>query len=80
MYLKAAGAEVISISWLKFINRDVAICEPNCRIRPWERNNLTAENINYIGTIGYAANLSPGSAPQELTEKIQHYDNWEWPD
>lgn len=80
MYLKAAGAKVINISWLKFINRDVAICEPTCKIRPWEHNTLSAENINYIGNIGYAANLAPGSAPKELAEKIQHYDNWEWPE
>lgn len=79
MYLKAAGAEVINISWLKFVNRDVAVCEPNCRIRPWEANILTSENINYIGRIGYAENLTHGGAPQELAEKIRQYDHWDWP-
>lgn len=79
MYLKAAGAKVINISWLKFINRDVAVCEPNCRIRPWDRNNLTHENINHVGNISYSANLARGGAPQILTEKIQQYDRWDWP-
>lgn len=79
MYLKAAGAKVINISWLKFINRDVAICEPTCRISPWEPNRLNSNNINYIGSISYADNLAPGSAPQELTLNIQKYENWQWP-
>ncbi|EOW6517479.1 hypothetical protein ACOZX1_002712 [Cronobacter dublinensis] len=79
MYLKAAGAEVINISWLKFINRDVAVYEPKCKIKPWERNNLTPENINRVGNIGYSANLARGDAPQILTEKIQQYDRWDWP-
>ena len=80
MYLKAAGANVINISWLKFINRDVAICEPTCRVRPWEANTLDADDINYVGTIGYAENVARGGAPQELSEKIHQYDDWDWPE
>ncbi|HDV8720325.1 TPA: hypothetical protein QIX62_004951, partial [Escherichia coli] len=79
MYLKAAGANVINISWLKTINRDVSICEPTRKIRPWEANTLDVDDINYVGTIGYAENVTHGSAPQVLSEKIQQYDNWDWP-
>ncbi|CDG95558.1 conserved hypothetical protein [Xenorhabdus bovienii str. puntauvense] len=81
MYLKAAGAQVINISWLKFINRDVAVRELNCRkkINPWKSNTLTLEDINDIGSIGYAENLAHDGTHQVLIEKIQQYDHWDWP-
>lgn len=80
MYLKAAGAEVISISWLKTINRDVTIFEPNKRLAPWKPNDFTADQVSAIGTIDYQENLTGSEAPQELTAKIQRYDNWNWPE
>lgn len=80
MYLNAAGAEVISISWLKTINRDVKVFEPNKRIAPWAPNTFSAEQVIPVGLIAYRENLSGSEAPQELTIKIQRYDNWSWPE
>ncbi len=34
-----------------------------------EANTLDADDINYVGTIGYAENVARGGAPQELSEK-----------
>lgn len=79
MYLKAAGANVINISWLKTINRDVKVCEPSIRINPWMPNHLNVGDVRQTGSIEYAVNLTRGSAPQELTEKISQYDTWDWP-
>ncbi|MEC5343177.1 hypothetical protein ABRZ24_11300 [Brenneria populi] len=80
MYLNAAGAEVVSISWLKTINRDVKVFEPNKRLTPWKPNTLSVEQVIPIGSISYRENLTGSEAPQELTTKIQRYDNWDWPD
>ncbi|TKI07545.1 hypothetical protein [Martelella alba] len=79
MYLNAAGAEVVSISWLKTINRDVTVFEPNKRLAPWKPNTFSVEQVTPIGSIGYRTNLSGSEAPQELTTKIQRYDDWDWP-
>ena len=79
IYLNAAGAEVISISWLKTINRDVNLFEPIKRLAPWKVNKFTSEELINVGKIDYRTHLSGNDAPQELTIKIQNYDNWDWP-
>lgn len=57
---------------VKTINRDVSICEPTRKIRPWDANTLDIDDINYVGTIGYAENVTHGSAPQVLSEKFDN--------
>lgn len=80
MYLNAAGAEVISISWLKTINRDITIFELNKHLSPWLPNTVSVEQLIPVGSIYYRENLTSNEAPQELTTKIQCYDSWEWPE
>jgi hypothetical protein len=78
-FIEQTGANVICVSWLKTINRDIKTIEPfaikafNPYI-PQKFSKFTAGK-----SYGYGENITDNLAPGELTKIFQEYDRWAWP-
>lgn len=78
VYLQSAGMNVLCLSWLKTIS--VSYDKINTlqkNILPYSRNFFTNGEIG-IHSIPYASMITDKSAPKELSESLQDFENWTW--
>lgn len=78
-YIERTGASVITVSWLKTINRPFQQLHTGgfkfdpYAVTDWSKAKLTIEAHPYRST------MSDDEAYQELHEKYVAYKNWDWP-
>ena len=79
-YLERTGVGVVSMSWLKTINKDFQeITSTNgFKFDPYAPNKWSGAKLS-LKTHGYHSTMSDDDAYKELHEKFTSYRKWDWP-
>lgn len=76
-FIRATGADVIGLAWLKTINTDYEQAEELTVKRPFHRNTL--QRCETENCFAYRAHLVDPEAQGELQTKLMAYSDWRWP-
>ncbi len=77
-YIRQTGANVIGMSWLKTINSNyMQIGDDLGAFNPFQNNVFGA--VRHTTTYRYNDHITDHYAPEEVTQKLQAYDSWDWP-
>ena len=77
IFINQTGADVISMTWLKTVNRGyIQILDP-LKFDPF--SSITIDQIDQVREFDYHQYINDNTAPEELTRKLKAYDDWKWP-
>ena len=76
-YIRATGADVIGLAWLKTINTDYEQSQPLTVKRPYQDN--TFQQCKTASRHPYHKHLVNPEAQVELQAKLMAYSDWRWP-
>jgi hypoxanthine phosphoribosyltransferase len=77
-YIKQTGARVLCMSWLKTINTPYEqIIDTNLSFNPFRKSEFTLDFEKRVHN--YDSLISDERASEEVTQKLQAYDSWQWP-
>ncbi|HCB0964261.1 phosphoribosyl transferase [Klebsiella pneumoniae] len=77
-YIERTGAKTIMVTWLKTINTDIQCIARTGDFDPYKATIFS--NIRIDKTYSYHAYHVDGAASEELTEQLQQYIDWDWPE
>ena len=82
IYLKAANANVILLTWLKTPGKNnyhaVKCLDPQLK-NPFKKNKYSEEKIK-LSEYNFLSNVKNEHADREIAKAYKNYKNWEWPE
>lgn len=76
-YIERTGAKTIMVSWLKTINTDYVSIGDLGNFDPYQANHFMGVPLGKV--YGYHAHLVDHQASEELSDQLEEYLSWDWP-